>query len=74
MGIFDKIKDEAEEMAEKAQDMIHKKKENQGGDPDAQQPDSMDDPMQTAQNMINKQRGGQDQDVEDTLDSDEDPA
>ncbi len=62
MGIFDKVRAEAESMAEKAGEMMKKKKGDQGGDQDAeqgQQSEPMDKAMQTAQNMINKQRGAE---------------
>ena len=68
MGIFDKVKAEAESMAEKAEDMMKKKKGDQADDQDAeqgQQSEPMDKAMQTAQDMINKQRGGEQDQAQD---------
>ena len=69
MGIFDKVKAEAESMAGKAEEMMRKKKEeDEGGDQDAeqeQQAGPMDKAMRAAQNMINKQRGGEQDQAQD---------
>ena len=80
MGIFDKVKAEAESMAGKAEEMMKRKKgdqasdqpvdqsSGQAGDQDAeegQQPGPTDKAMRTAQDLINKQRGGEQDQAQD---------